>query len=161
MERGDLVLVRGRGRLSRLIRKFTQSEGESPTRVTHVAIAVSDTHVVEALAGKGVVRQRYSAGQVYRHQHLTLEARERIAARAESYLGRPYGWGKIFLHAIGLQRLARLNGYPICSFMLVAFQSEGVSFGRPAQELAPDDADDFVQLHPETWQRVHAPGVSL
>ncbi|MEK9735742.1 MAG: hypothetical protein VW239_00300 [Candidatus Nanopelagicales bacterium] len=144
--------MRGRGLFARLIR--AASDRRERVRATHVGIAVDRAHVVEAIP-EGVVCRGYRAGQVYRPTNLTPQERLRIAERARSFVGRPYGWGKILLHAMRLERLAVMEGFPICSWVAAAaYASEGYHFGVSYRRATPDDIEDFILAHPDRYQRV-------
>ena len=149
----DIVIVHGDGFFSRLIRRF--SKKAEKVRATHVAIAVDSSRVVEALP-KGVVVHAFNgSGRVYRARHLAPVERLRIAERALSYVGRPYGWSKILLHAIGLQRFASIDGYPICSWVLAGpYAGEGYTFGVDPSIATPDDIEDFVLARTDLYGEV-------
>lgn len=152
LQPGDIIIVRGRGLFSRLIR--WASRGHERVRATHVALAVSEATVVEALPG-GVVERAYRSGDVYRPLTLTQYERRRIADHARRYVGRPYGWGKIVLHALGLGRFATLDRYPICSWIVAsAYASEGYTFGVSHRGATPDDIEDFVAARPDKYERL-------
>jgi cell wall-associated NlpC family hydrolase len=151
---GDVILVRGRSRMARLIRWFTRAKGEAPTRVTHVALAVSNHRIVEATR-HGAQERTYDRGQVYRPRNVSLEAADRIVKRAQRYVGAPYGWGKIVLHAIGMERFAFVDGAPICSWLVaVPYSEEGYTFGVPANAATPNDIATFILAHPDKYNRV-------
>lgn len=155
MRAADLVIVHGRGPFSALIRRF--SDPAEGVRATHVAVAVSPTTLVEALPG-GVVERPYRTGSVYRPTFLSDGERLVIAARARSFVGRPYGWSKILLHALGLQRFSFLDGYPICSWVASsAYAQVGHAFGVPAIEATPDDVEDHVLANPSLFRFVPQP----
>lgn len=152
MRPGDIVIVHGRGLFSRLIRRFS-SPAERVT-ATHVALAVSPVAVVEALP-EGVVIRPYSSGHVWSAVNLSPLERQRIAACALEYVGRPYGWGKIALHALGLEQFAAMDGFPICSWVVAAaYAREGYTFGVDHRRATPDDIEDFVRGRPDKFRRV-------
>lgn len=166
LQPADIVLVHGTGWLSSAIRKLTRSRGERPTWVSHVAIAVSSTHVVEALS-RGVVCRplAYPASRirVYTPKNVSERARIRIAKRATAFVGQPYGWGKLVLHGLdGLlggarvfRRLGFIEGMPICSYVVAAaYEAEGLTFGLDTRYATPDDIHDFVSTRHDKYQRV-------
>jgi hypothetical protein len=95
---------------------------------------------------------------------LDPDQKQKIVEKAQQYRGRKYGVGKIFAHALDrlfnnryvFRRLARMDDYPICSW-LVAFAYDrvlGHHFGVPPNAAQPDDLlDHCVQ---EGWSFVWA-----
>lgn len=157
MKAGDIILVSGRGWRARWIKRFTQSPGEAPTRYSHVAIAVSATHVVEAL-WSGVVLRPKQAGQVFRPKNLTPQDKKLIVDKAMSYVGKPYGWGKVVLHALGLRRFCTVDGWPHCAWVVAsAYAATGYHFGVPYQTATPDDIADFVTQRKDKYEEVDSP----
>ncbi len=171
---GDIFLTRGTGFVSRAIRFFTRRFGESRTQVNHVGIVVEggafdQAVVVEAL--REVMRhrlvERYGGARdevaVYRPINLSPAAIAGIVARAESYVGREYGYGKVVLHALDwalqgayvFRRLGRMDDYPICSWLVAhAYGSAGLTFGVEPGAATPDDIWDFVRSNPQAYASV-------
>lgn len=134
---------------------------------------------IEALwkVRRGYFRRFYGPGTegerslvaVYRDVTLTPAEREEIYLSSRLYAGRHYGVAKIPLHAAdwavsrllgrnvhAFRRLARLDRYPICSWLVAqAYASTGRAFGVPAGCASPDDIWDFVTSHPEKYLEVH------
>lgn len=161
---GDVVLVHGTGWLSRAIRFLEPG----PSWTSHCAIAVDSVNIVEALS-RGVVERRLDTAyptsrvRVYRPINIPQSTLVHIARRAEKFVGRPYGFGKLALHALDgmlggmyvFRRLAFLDRYPICSFVVAsAYADEGFHFGVPEREATPDDIHDFVVREREKYERV-------
>lgn len=162
MREGDIVLVAGTGWFSNLIRRFTREPGEAPTEITHCALAVSSTRVVEAI-GRGVVLSVRTHGEVWRPRNIDADALGRIVMNGLGFLHSPYGYGKIALHALdGLlggaylfRRMAFVKQWPICSYVVAAaYASEGYTFGVSARGATPDDIHDFVKANPDKYERV-------
>lgn len=167
LQPGDVVLVHGKGRFSRLIRWATRSKNEPKTWVSHVAIAVNKTEIVEAL-GEGVVKRKlelaYKPDQVRVFRALNIPERTlvRIARTAELYVGYKYGWGKIVLHALdaflGLRffrNFAIVEQRPVCSWLVgTAYASEAYTFGAEPRYLTPDDVADYVSTHHQRYRKV-------
>lgn len=151
----DIVIVHGTSSFSRAIR-WAQP---GPSWASHVAIAVDSVNIVEALS-RGVVERLmpYTSSQVRVYRALNIPHPElvRIARAAEKYVGRPYGWSKIALHALGLSRFAFLDGYPICSWVVAApYAGAGYTFGRLAASRAtPDSIHDYVSTHRNKYQLI-------
>lgn len=168
----DIFLTRGQSLLSRAIRWFTRSVGESRTIINHVGVVVTEgplneVIVVEAL--RSVARHklwdRYGPGSrnevaVYRPINLTTEEMDTIVSTAESYVGRTYGYLKILAHLLDwlllgaylFRRLARMDDYPICSWLVAhSFAKAGKNFGLPPGAASPDDIWDFVNKNPDKY----------
>jgi hypothetical protein len=85
MQAGDLVFVRDKGIIPTLIRFF------DPGRFNHVAVAVSDTQIIEAEYNTRVhiVDMNYEDIEIV-SLGLTLEQQEAIVKAANKYIGRRY-----------------------------------------------------------------------
>ena len=161
---GDIVLTRGRAWVSGVIRRLTQSRGETITLANHVGVLVSgadrlaDAVIVEAQLR--VMRHRVGAQYrilsdslaVFRPVTLTPNEIEAVKVKAVSYVGRRYGVVKLVLHlgdwCLGgryiLRRLGALDEYPICSYLVAAaFAAIGKDFGVSERAASPDDIWDF------------------
>jgi hypothetical protein len=100
---GDVVLTRGKGLLSKLIRFFTRSIGESRTKVNHTALVVEGGGIREAVIVEALTRVRkhrlyYRYGgkgndevAIYRPLNMSSEDVATIVAAAEHYLNMDYG----------------------------------------------------------------------
>jgi hypothetical protein len=161
LEVGDVVHVQGRSLISRMIRWFSRARGERPSWASHSAMVlrVGDRiEIVEAL--RKVVVRPISAYARTRSRLLVCrkpggldpDQKQRIVEKAQQYRGRNYGFGKILAHALDrffnnryvFRRLARMDDYPICSW-LVAFvydRALGHRFGVPPNAAQPDDLLD-------------------
>lgn len=163
---GDLVLVRGDGWISSAIRFFTRRFGESRSRVSHVGVIVDNRTIVEAL--RTAVRRPFVAAYagselaIYRPIHLHRVAE--VVAKAESYVGREYGYLKILAHSLDwalqgtyfFRRFTNSDAYPICSWLVAhAYAAGGVAFGVAPGAASPDDCWDYVTQHPEEFQCIH------
>ena len=175
LEPGDVFATRGRSVVSRLIRFFTRSFGEKRTRVNHVGLVVvggllQDVVVVEALSRvrRHKLLSRYGKGgtsevAVFRPLNLDEDQKRMLVAKAESYVGRKYGWGKVVAHfadwlllgAYVFRRFTQGDEYPICSWLVAhAFKAVGKHFGKPAGAASPDDIWDFMTTHPDKYREV-------
>jgi len=162
----DIFFTHGEGALSKAIRWFSRSPGEAKTETNHVGIVVDDgtlenAGVVEALSHVryGTLPARYRGKRdtvsVWRPANLTKKERAAIVSKARGYIGRDYGWLKLGLHALGLQRFAKLDKWPICSYLVgKAYGVVGKEFGRDGNELTPDDILDFCQANPDKYTEV-------
>ncbi len=164
-EPADIVLTRGTGLLSRLIRFFTRSVGEPRTKANHVGVIVEagtppqNAILVEALSRvKKHSLERYVDGKtqvaIYRATNLTNEEKTVIVKAANRYVGRPYGVFKMFLHLLDwtlqgtywFRRLSRSDSYPICSWLVAhSYAKAGKYFGVDPGAASPDDIADFVE----------------
>lgn len=162
LEPGDIVFTRATGLFAAMLRAVQRRRGEQPTSIDHcgvvvVAGTVRDALIVEAEAR--VMRRTIAEGHanarvaVYRCVVAHKPVREQIAAAAERYVGRGYGYVKGVLHildwAIGgryvFRRFAGMDRYPICSWVVAhACAETGISFGVDVAEAQPDDIWDYV-----------------
>lgn len=154
----DIVIVRGTGLFSDAIRALTRERGEGRGWASHVALAVEDGCIIEALP-RGVVEHEmpYETGdrcQVWRPRNISPADRRCIVRRAHLYVGRGYGWTKIALHGLGLGRFAFIDEWPICSWIVAeSYARAGYTFGV-ARGATPDDIHDYCRAHAEKYRRV-------
>lgn len=173
---GDVMLTRSRGLVGWAIATFTRHIGESRTKATHTGVVVAggpleDAVIVEALSSvkRHRIRDRYAGDRgevaIFRPLNLTDDQIERVVAKAESYVGRRYGYVKILAHwadwvlqgAYVFRRLTREDRYPICSWVVAhAFAAAGMHFGVEPGAATPDDIWDFVTTHPDVYEEVVA-----
>jgi len=124
VKEGDVVMVTDRSWLSKMIRFFTRSPGEKPSRVSHVAIVskagtVADAEIIEA-APTGIIRRplRDHVGRpcvVYRRrfydpgEKIPAITRAKMsifampdyaAARAGLMVGNVYPWWRLIAHVL-------------------------------------------------------------
>lgn len=164
--------------LSRSIRRLTQTWGESRSRISHVGVFTEAGLVTEAMAVEAQrsvvrhnpIRSRVGSSEIiciFRYFDLTYPERERIAEKAESYVGRSYGYWKLATHALDwllggpylFRRITDDGRYPICSWV-GAFAYEEVLpgvFGMDPRAVQPDDMWDVVVGTPEEWYTVLPP----
>ncbi|MEN8114426.1 MAG: YiiX/YebB-like N1pC/P60 family cysteine hydrolase, partial [Actinomycetota bacterium] len=157
LEPCDMFLTRGTGFVPSAIRFFTRRFGESRTKVNHVGIIVEEGTMTTAIAIEALVKvKRHALGRyarkpdtavaVYRPTNLTDAERQAIVAKAESYVGREYGFVKIAAHfldwtlqgAYVFRRLTNMDRYPICSWVVAhAFGAAGKDFGCEPGAASP------------------------
>jgi hypothetical protein len=161
LETGDVIHVQGCGLLSRLIRWFSRACSEPKTWASHSAMVLrvgDKIEIIEALR-KVVVRpiSEYARTRARllvcrKPGGLDPDQKKKIIEKAQDYRGRRYGVGKIVAHALDrlfdnryiFRRLARMDDYPICSW-LVAYVYDRVlnfHFGVPPNAAQPDDLLD-------------------
>lgn len=161
---GDVVLTRSGGIVGRAIRLFTRRIGESRTKASHTGIIVEGgpleaAIIIEALAtvkrhrlwDRYVGRNHQVA--VFRPLNLSPDEMVKVLAKAETYVGRRYGYLKVLAHwldwvlqgAFVFRRLANQDRYPICSWVVAyAFAEAGKHFDFAPGAATPDDIWDFV-----------------
>lgn len=172
LQPADIVCTRSKSKLGGLIRFFTRRIGEPRTKVNHVGIiAVGGTStnaiIVEAL--KRVRREWFASAYggksapdvaIFRPLNLTEDERYIVAAKAETYAGRGYGYLKILAHmgdwilqgAYVFRRLVGSDKYPICSWLVAhAYSFIGKTFGVDAGAASPDDIWDFCIANPDKY----------
>ena len=160
--------------VSRAIRFFTRRFGESRTKVNHVGIIVEGGTLHSAIAVEALTEvKRHALGRyakrpgtevaVYRPTGLTPDQIATIVAKAESYVGRDYGWVKIATHladwallgAYVFRRLTDDDRYPICSWVVAhAFGAADKHFDVEPGAASPDDIWDFVTTTPEEYVEI-------
>jgi hypothetical protein len=174
LQAGDIFLTRSYSFLAKAIRFFSRTIGESRTKVNHVGVVVAggtkdDAMVVEALrrVRKGTLVGGYGNTKIevaiYRPLNLTTEEKRQIIEKADTYVGRKYGYVKILTHwvdwvlqgAYVARRLTKLDRYPICSFLVArSFGAANKFFGVKPGEATPDDIWDFVTEEKEKYQEI-------
>lgn len=170
----DVFLTKGSSFVSRAIRFFTRHFGESRTQVNHVGIMVGGGSLHSAIAVEALTKVkrhplgRYAKQQatgvaVYRPLNLTADEMAAVAAKAESYVDRPYGWFKIATHladwallgAYVFRRMTDDDRYPICSWVVAqAFAAADKDFGVEPGAASPDDIWDFVTANPDKYTEI-------
>lgn len=174
LEPCDIFLTKGTSFIARAIRLFTQSFGEKRTEANHVGIIVQRGTVHSAVAVEALSRvkrhplrryaeKRTTAVAMFRPTNLSDAEKLTIVKKAESYVGRKYGWPKIVAHladwclkgAYVFRRLTQDDSYPICSWVVAhAFLAAGKDFGVPAGAANPDDIWDFVTKNTDKYLQV-------
>ncbi len=180
---GDLLLYNGRGLLPSLIGWAETGKGEAPTYAKHVggighsgplpsATRIEALWKVEEFPATGLVNRRV---QVWRMDGLTYGERTDLAAYARKHLGDKYGVLKLGAHlgdallskAFGghpyvFRKLARLDDYPICSWLWAYAYDRvlGYRFGMPPRAAAPDDILDWIEDRPEWFMVAESKGVT-
>jgi uncharacterized protein YycO len=170
LKAADIVLARSETFVGRAIRFFTRQIGESPTKVNHVGIITDPRTIVEAL-NKTTRRSMIGAYgppskqaiAIYRPRNLSEVERAAIVAKAESYVGRSYGYLKIVActldwalnDAYVFRRLVNLDRFPYCSWLVAhAYLAAGKTFGCPAGQASPDDIWDFVNKRTDLYEQL-------
>jgi hypothetical protein len=173
---GDIFLTKGPGLISKLIRFFSRTLGESRTKVNHAGVVVKEgplraAEIVESVAVARRCRlwEHYGppakdAVAVFRPLNLTDEQVAVIVATAERQVGKKYGISKLVAHLLDwalmgvylFRRLAKNGDYPICSWLVAhAFSGAGKNFGVDPEAAEPDDIWDFVTTHKDKYDCLH------
>lgn len=170
----DIFLTRGTGTLSRIIRFFTRSFGESRTMVNHVGLVVEEGTISTAVILEARSREirstllkaygsRDDSVAVYRPLNLTEEEKRKIVSTAKTLEGNDYGYLKLIAHFLDwcflgiylFRRFANDPYYPICSYLVSrSFSKAGKNFGVQAGKASPDDIWDYIQLHSDNYSEV-------
>ena len=175
LEPADIFLTRGNSLLSKAIRFFSTSIGESRAKVNHVGLvatkgSVYDCMVIEALSKvkKHTMWKQYGPFKkdlvaVYRPLNLTQDETELILKTANKQVGRKYGYLKIVAHLLDwfllgayvFRRLTNDERYPICSWLVAhSFAKAGKYFGVKPGAAEPDDIWDFVTQNPKKYKEM-------
>lgn len=151
LKTGDVAVAGSRSLISRLIKFFTRSRGETATRASHVGVMYDQENICEAVWPCVKIRPLIPQldecwWAVYRPLDLTDENRACLKRELKSYEGRTYGFWKLLVHALGLQRFLYLDDYPVCSWVCGHTFDRCVGpkyFGLEPNVLQPDDIDDL------------------
>jgi hypothetical protein len=169
-------MTRGVGLVSRAIRFFTRTFGESRTKVNHVGVIVAEGDLESCIEVEALVRVREirlwdgygptnpDAVAIYRPTNLTPAETDVIVAEAREQVGKRYGFLKLLGHFLDwlllgtylFRRLTQNGNYPICSWLVAhAFAKAGKTFGVDAGAADPDDIWDFITANPDKYTLVH------
>ena len=172
----DIFLTRGSSLISKAIRFFSRSFGESRTKVNHVGIVVSEGTLQDAMVIEALSReQRHSLWDqygplkkdlvaVYRPLNLTQEEIKIVVIEAEEQVNKKYGYFKILAHLLDwillgvyfFRRFTSSNDYPICSWLVAhAYSKAGKNFGCDAGAAEPDDIWDFVNQNFKKYKQIY------
>jgi hypothetical protein len=180
---GDVFLTRSNSLLAKAIRLMQRGEGEEKSVVNHTGLFLNGQEYArldEAMSIEALARVRVgrfwdfyhdSGTEVAIYRDITLTAGERRAIEwaAQQYRGRLYGGLKLPLHAgdwmleqllnkrdvYVFRRLAKVDRYPICSYLVAkSYSAVGRNFGVAVGAAQPDDIWDYVRRHPEKWPPV-------
>lgn len=158
MKKGDIVFLQGKGFISRIVRFF-----DGGGKFSHVAIAVSDTRVIEADIGTRVSvrpfeRNNYNIIEVV-DLGLSINKRREVVNSAMKMIGVKYDYVQLIWY--GLKRLFKVKGknrlnnpkYVICSeLVFIALDEIGVlkELGinishKEGIDLSPNELYDLVK----------------
>lgn len=176
----DILLTRSKSKLGSMIRFFTRRwPFESKTVASHCGIFTVEGDLKTATLVEAQSHcNRHSFSEAYgsdtttdlcifRPLNLTDEEKALIVAKAESYVGKDYGYFKLLLHLgdwlLGgvylFRRLGRMDRYPICSYVVShAYGAAKKTFGVANDAASPDDIWDFIlknigEKYEFVWQR--------
>lgn len=164
------MLTRSSSWFGKAIRFFSRDKGEDKTVANHVGMIANDAESSEALIIESLrrtVKRKLINGYgdlkdiaIYRANNLSDEDKQVILAKMESYVGRKYGYLKIFLHlgdyvlkrirrsnrdVFFFRKLSKVDKYPICSYSFAQSWSKAMRyFGVKPNTASPDDIHDFI-----------------
>lgn len=193
---GDVFFTRSSSLLGKLIR-WAEHDPNEPNGVwaNHVGVVVSAGWIVPPTAAEvGGLKLTYATVveslwkterwdwfpnhkhedgneiRVYRKAGLTLPQIVRIEAGALSFVGRTYGWWKLFAHLADrllfggkktVSNFLHVEKRPICSFTAAhSFQVAGISFGMDPDVADPDEMMDWCEQSGE-WMLVGSSRVEV
>lgn len=164
LEPGDIIFIKNKTWVHRIIAWATQRPSEPITKASHVLMAVNDKMLIEALS---IVKLRHIPGWINKHNNfeiwrsqLDTNKKLDITETSLQYKQKEYGWWKIVGHA-GDSILTKLfdreivffrkfigdnHDYPICSWLVAYsyYDAIGYDFGVSYKYAAPDDIYDHV-----------------
>ncbi len=163
----DILLTRNDGVVGRLIRWGTRG------RVQHAGLMVTPSACVEAVPPKVLERDFLRAYQgtrtsvaIFRPLNLKDSQRDLIVAAARTYVGRPYGYAKIALHAADsilfggaycLRGLGSDRTGVDCDWVVShAYRAAGLDFGVPDKAADPGAIWTFCDGHPDIYRPIHS-----
>lgn len=175
LQPGDIFLTRGNSFISRAIRFFSRSGGESRTKVNHTGLVLEEGGIDSAVLVEALTKVKTRRSSVYtrskktsvwffRPIELPLEQQDEIVLEAKKYIGRKYGYFKIVAHFLDwliggryfFRRFAAMDRYPICSWVVAySYQKAGLSFGVEPGQAQPDDIWDYVKQHPSKYKLIY------
>jgi len=174
VQRGDIFLTQGNSIKARIIRWFQRSKGEEPTLFNHAGLFLNNTTLFRAISMEALWRVRTgrfwrfyhgdtSRVAIYRRRRLMSEQRLVVVDKALDFYGNQYGVLKILAHALDrmlfdtylFRRLAKLDRYPICSYLVArCFDEVDIWIGASPSRAQPDDIGDYIIEHPDLFETI-------
>jgi len=172
----DLIFFKTESHLGKLIRFFTKSPWEGETFANHIAGVDSPGYLIEAMVK--TIKRPFNVNtesdliEIYRYQGpIPWETLyEDVVKKANEYLGRTYGFGKLITHMLDallvkifkkeiffFRKINHTDRYPICSWIWAFAYNRclnGYEFGVSPEYATPDDMHDFVKTSTE-WKLVY------
>lgn len=149
MKKGDIIFVQGKGIISKIIRMFDRG------KFSHVAIAVSESKIIEAdvdtkVAIRPLSMDKYRLVEIV-DLELTFKQREEVIRSALRMIGTKYDYIQLLWYALrkifGFKGRNRLNNprYVICSEMVFRVLNEAGIL----EDLGIDESyEDGIDLTP-------------
>lgn len=180
---GDIILGRPGSKMGWGVVIFESLFGD-PAEFSHVGVCTKEGYlgatnayeqpfITEALArvecapfSRNWDGRNYT---IYRPTYLSPAQLECLAAKAEEYIGRPYGFWKLILIAGDawlsrkyrkdmrvFSRLLHREGEPICSFLVqdVYYDCGNEDFGVPKYTAQPDDIGDWCASRTQLYTKI-------
>jgi hypothetical protein len=169
---GDVILCPGKQIVPHILTRWvTQSHDERPTFAVHTAQFLGPRRIIEMdmVVKKRTTREFFeirSAFEVWRCTSLTPSQRRAVSRKSLEYLGRKFGWSKLFTHLLDgavnkvvhrqiffFRRLNHDQRYPICSWVTAFSYDRALHyhFGVPPECADPDQIYDWISSHPGEW----------
>lgn len=170
LQRGDVILMQNKGFIGKIIRRILDFFQTDDVQYSHVALAVSENEVTEALwAGirrrsleESIKKARYV--KIIRFNNLTEQQREWIELRAISKIGTNYNYYRLLLQLLDnmfatnwfTKRLKLSKEWHICStYVAWVYKALGIYFNEVHWlSTEPDDIDDEVSKG-TYWEQVY------
>jgi hypothetical protein len=177
LQPGDVFLTCGKGFKRRAIRSSTRRFGKKRTKVHHVGLVVEGGDLMSAIIVEAVSRvkrhklwsaygpPKEDSVAIYRATNLSQDEIDTIVGRAESHIGKRFGYPMIVAHVLDwlllgayvFRHIVPGSKYPICSWVVAdAFGKAGKYFGVEVDLATPDDIWDFVvESTPSKYEQIH------
>lgn len=170
LQRGDVILMQNKGFIGKIIRRILDFFQTDDVQYSHVALAVSEDEVAEAL-WSGIRRRSFEESvkkarcvKIIRFKNLTDQQREWIELRAVSKIGTNYNYYRLLLQLLDnifatnwfTRRLKLSKEWHICStYVAWVYKALGIYFNRVHWlSVEPDDIDDEV-ANGTYWEQVY------
>jgi len=167
---GDVILMQNKGFLGKIIRRILDFFQSDEVRFSHIALAISEDEVAEAL-WSGIRRRSVEESikkahcvKIIRFKNLTDHQREWIEQRAVSKVGTNYNYYRLLLQLLDnmfgtnwfTRRLRLSKEWHICStYVAWVYKALGIYFnGVHWLSVEPDDIDDET-IKGTYWKQVY------
>lgn len=174
LQPADIFFTRGHSLFSRLIRFGETSFKEEKSIINHTGIVTGFGPIIIADSVEALLKvERHTLYSQYHNKkdkvaifrpiNINEEQIIEIIRKANSYVGKQYGWLKIVAHSLDyfigkkyiFRRLTNNDNYPICSWVVShSYKAAGLNFGCDSGMADPDDIWDFCISNPNKYQRI-------
>lgn len=134
---GDIVFVRGSSFVSKVVRYFDKGE------FSHVAVAVSDTHIIEAeWDTKSVIKPiEYKKYEVI-SLNLTDEQKDRLIKKAIQLTGRWYDYPQLLNYIFGQSRWGSTKNLICSEIVYILLLEIGIDVGD--RNITPNELYKYL-----------------